>query len=64
MPLELLLDQGLGFRAELMDYLCNKMKINHSFTTPYYPQSNGMNEIFNGELMKILSKVTQHKGKN
>ena len=43
MPLELLSDQGPGFRAELMDYLCDKMKIKHSFTTPYYPQCNGMN---------------------
>ena len=64
MPLELLSDQGPSFKAELMDYLCDKMKIKHSFTTPYYPQCNGMNERFNGELMKILSKVTQHQGKN
>ena len=27
MPLELLSDQGPGFRVELMEYLCNKMKI-------------------------------------
>ena len=63
-PLELLSDQGLGFRAELVDYLCEKMKIKHNYTTPYYPQCNGLNERFNGELVKILSKVTQHQGKN
>ena len=44
MSLELLLDQGPGFRAKLMDYICDKMKIEHSYTTPYYPQHNGMNE--------------------
>ena len=63
-PLELLFDQGPGFKAELMDFLCGKMKIRHNFTTPYYPQCNGLNERFNGELVQILSKVTEHQGKN
>ena len=47
-----------------MDYLCAKMKIKWSFTTPYYPQCNGLNERFNGELIQILTKVTKHQGKN
>ena len=63
-PLELLSDQGPGFRADLLDYLCQKMKIKHNYTTPYYPQCNGLNERFNGELVQILSKVTEHQGKN
>ncbi|MCO5590464.1 hypothetical protein L7F22_044434 [Adiantum nelumboides] len=63
-PLELLSDQGPGFRAELLDFLCEKMKITRRFTTPYYPQCNGLNERFNGELVQILSKVTEHQGKN
>ena len=63
-PMELLSDQGPGFRADLLDYLCEKMKINHKYTTPYYPQCNGLNERFNGELVQILSKVTEHHGKN
>ena len=63
-PLELLSDQRPGFRVELMDYLCDKMNIRHNYTTPYYPQCNGLNERFNGELVKILSKVTQHQGRN
>lgn len=40
------------------------MKIKHNYTTPYYPQCNGLNERFNGELVQILSKVTEHQGKN
>ena len=48
----------------MLDYLCEKMKINHRYTTPYYPQCNGLNERFNGELVQILSKVTEHHGKN
>ena len=50
-PLELLSHQGPGFRADLMDYLCTKMKIRHNYTTTYYPQCNGLNERFNGELV-------------
>ncbi|MCO5559676.1 hypothetical protein L7F22_013277 [Adiantum nelumboides] len=64
-PLELLLvDKGPKFRAKLLDFLCAKMKIRHQHTTPYYPQCNGLNERFNGELVQILSKVTEHQGKN
>ncbi|MCO5614809.1 hypothetical protein L7F22_069093 [Adiantum nelumboides] len=63
-PLELLSDKGPGFRAKLSDFLCTKMKIRHQHTTPYYPQCNGLNERFNGELVQILSKVIEHQGKN
>ncbi|MCO5548514.1 hypothetical protein L7F22_001974 [Adiantum nelumboides] len=38
MPLELLSDKGLGFREELVDYLCEKLHVRRRFTTPYYPQ--------------------------
>ena len=64
MPLQLLSDPGPGFRAELMDFLYEKMKTKHNYTTPYYPQCNGLNERFNGKLIKILSKVTQNQGRN
>ncbi|MCO5594736.1 hypothetical protein L7F22_048769 [Adiantum nelumboides] len=40
------------------------MKIRHQHTTPCYPQCNGLNERFNGELVQILSKVIEHQGKN
>ncbi|MCO5598190.1 hypothetical protein L7F22_052282 [Adiantum nelumboides] len=63
-PLELLSDKVPGFRAKLLDFLCAKMKIRHQHTTPYYLKCNGLNERFNGELVQILSKVTEHQGKN
>ena len=50
--------------ADLVDYLCIKMRIKHNHTTPYYPQCNGLNERFNGELVQILTKVIEHQGKN
>ena len=40
------------------------MKITHRYTTPYYPQCNGLNERFNGELVQILTKVIEDHGKN
>ncbi len=61
-PFELISDQGPRFQAERMDYLCNKLKIKHNYTTPYYLQCNAMNESFNGEVVKILSKVTKYQG--
>lgn len=63
-PLELLSNRGPGFRADLMEFLCEKMKIKRRYTTPYYPQCSGLNERLNGELVQILSKVIEHQGKN
>ncbi|MCO5603301.1 hypothetical protein L7F22_057450 [Adiantum nelumboides] len=59
MRLELLSDKGPGFRGELVDYLCEKLHVRCKFTTPYYPQCNGMNERFNGELIRMPTKMTQ-----
>ena len=42
-PLELLSDQGPRFRADLMEFLCTKIKIKQRNTTPYYPHCNGLN---------------------
>ena len=47
-----------------MEFLCEKMKSRHKFTMPYYPQCNGLNERFNGELVQIFSNETEHQGKN
>ncbi|MCO5586391.1 hypothetical protein L7F22_040331 [Adiantum nelumboides] len=63
MPLELLSDKGSGFRGELVDYLCEKLHVGRRFTTPYYPQCNGMNERFNGELKRMHTKMTQSSAK-
>lgn len=64
MPLEILSDNAQSFRSELVEYLCKKVKIRHTFATPYYPQCNGLNERFNGELVRMLTKLTEHHGKN
>lgn len=61
--LELLSDQGPRFRADLLEFLCGKMKIGHRYTMLYHPQCNGLNERFNGELLQILTKVTSIMGR-
>ncbi|MCO5555449.1 hypothetical protein L7F22_008994 [Adiantum nelumboides] len=62
-PLELLSDRGPGFRGELFDFLCSKLNIQHRYSSPYYPQCNGLNERFNGELVQIVTKMTQTHGR-
>ncbi|MCO5586841.1 hypothetical protein L7F22_040786 [Adiantum nelumboides] len=59
LPLELLSDRGPGFRGELFDFLCKMLNIQQRYSSPYYPQCNGLNERFNGELVKILTKMIQ-----
>ena len=63
-PLELLLDNGPGFRGEVIDLLCKRLKINHKYVTPYHPQCNGLNEKFNGEFKLMLTKMTESHVKN
>ena len=57
MPLEIVSHNGPGFRSELLDLLCEKLKIKHRYTTPHYPQCNARNEYFNGELTGIIGKM-------
>ena len=63
-PLELLSDQGPSSRGDLVEYLCEKIKITRRYTMPYFLQCNALDERFNGELVQILTKVTKNHGKN
>ena len=63
-PLDFLSNQGPGFRGYLVEYLYENMKITCRYTTPYYPQCNGLNERFNGKLVQILTKVMEDHSKN
>ena len=64
MPLKILSDSGPSFRSEVLNHLCERLNIHHKYITAYHAQCNGLNERFNGELVQILSKVTEHQGKN
>ena len=64
MPLELASDRGPKFRSELMDLLCERLRIKHRYASPYYPQCNGMNERFNPECIEIIGTVMRSHDKD
>ncbi|KAH7431053.1 hypothetical protein KP509_08G027400 [Ceratopteris richardii] len=54
-------DHGLGFRSAVLNDLLIRLNIKHRYSTPYYPQCNGLVEKTNGILCKIISKqVKKH----
>ncbi|MCO5550822.1 hypothetical protein L7F22_004315 [Adiantum nelumboides] len=62
-PLELISDNGPGFRKGLLIEVCEELKIQHQHSTPYYPQSNGLVEKANKIIAGIIRKMVQSKAK-
>ncbi|MCO5559275.1 hypothetical protein L7F22_012871 [Adiantum nelumboides] len=62
-PLEIVFDNGPGFRRGLLTEVCEELKISHRHSTPYYPQSNGLVEKANGIIAGILRKMVESKPK-
>ncbi|MCO5577980.1 hypothetical protein L7F22_031818 [Adiantum nelumboides] len=62
-PLEIVSDNGPGFRRGLLTEVCDKLKISHRHSTPYYPQSNGLVEKANGIIAGIIRKMVESKPK-
>ncbi|MCO5569519.1 hypothetical protein L7F22_023232 [Adiantum nelumboides] len=62
-PLEIVSDNGPGFRRGLLTDLCEELKISHRHSTPYYPQSNGLVEKANGIIAGIIRKMVESKPK-
>ncbi len=50
-------DNGLEFRNSLVDEICNTLGTDHRFSSPYRPQTNGLVERTNGNLVNKLSKL-------
>ncbi|MCO5614493.1 hypothetical protein L7F22_068776 [Adiantum nelumboides] len=61
--LEIVSDNGLGFRRGLLTEVCEELKISHRHSTPYYPQSNGLVEKANGIITGIIRKMVESKPK-
>jgi hypothetical protein len=57
LPKEILSDRGPEFRSKLLETLLMKLKINHSLSSPYHPQTNGLVERFNRTLSEALAKL-------
>ncbi|MCO5559769.1 hypothetical protein L7F22_013372 [Adiantum nelumboides] len=62
-PLEIVSDNGPGFRRGLLTEVCEELKVSHRHSTPYYPQSNGLVEKANGIITGIIRKMVESKPK-
>ncbi|MCO5563719.1 hypothetical protein L7F22_017366 [Adiantum nelumboides] len=62
-PLEIVSDNGPGFRRGLLTKVCEELKISHRHSTSYYPQSNGLVEKANGIIARIIRKMVESKPK-
>ncbi|KAH7284991.1 hypothetical protein KP509_33G006100 [Ceratopteris richardii] len=60
-PLEIVFDHDPGFRSAVLNDLLIRLNIRHKYSTPYYPECNGLVQKTNGILCKIISKpVKKH----
>ncbi|MCO5579491.1 hypothetical protein L7F22_033346 [Adiantum nelumboides] len=62
-PLEIVSDNGPGFRKGLLTEVCEELHILHRHSTPYYPQSNGLVEKANGIIAGIIRNMVKNKTK-
>ena len=58
-PQYILLDNGTGFKNQLMDQVLQQLGINHIFSPPYHPQSNGKLEVFHKYLNPMLKTLCE-----
>ena len=56
-PHFILSDNGTEFMNQLMDNVLQQLGIDHIFSAPYHPQSNGKLEVFNRYFKPTLKKL-------
>lgn len=62
-PDVVLTDRGGAFRAtEFNEYIVNELGCYHMFTSPYYPQGNGINEVCHAGLENTITGVALTPG--
>jgi len=54
-PKRILTDQGLNFISKLFDQVNKLLGVEHSFTTAYHSQTDGLTERFNETLMEMIA---------
>ncbi|MCO5568150.1 hypothetical protein L7F22_021847 [Adiantum nelumboides] len=62
-PLEIVTDNGSGFRKGLLTEVCEELHILHRHSTTYYPWSNGLVETANCIIAGIIRKMVKNKTK-
>ena len=60
-PQKILSDRGAHFKNQMIEKLMQKFQIQHLFSTPYHPQTNGLVERFNRTLCESLAKLGEIK---
>lgn len=58
LPKEIITDNGKEFDGNLFGKYLKNLKIQHSRTSPYHPQSNGLVERFHSTLLRNLRKLS------
>ncbi|MCO5548791.1 hypothetical protein L7F22_002253 [Adiantum nelumboides] len=62
-PLEIISDKGPGFRGDLVGDLMEQLGISRQYSSPYYPQCNGLVEKVNGMICRIVTKGSNKRPK-
>jgi hypothetical protein len=63
-PAAILSDQGTHFHNQLMQAMSKLLGYNHTYSTTYHPQSNGMIERFNATFVPQIAKLQDKEHNN
>ncbi|KAG9442383.1 hypothetical protein H6P81_018237 [Aristolochia fimbriata] len=63
-PRYIMIDNGTPFHNKTMDNFCEKFGIQQRTSTAYNPATNGLAEVFNKTLSKILKKMVARNTKD
>ena len=63
-PTVILSDQGTHFHNQLMEAMSKLIGYDHTYSTTYHPQSNGMVERFNATFVPQIAKLQDRENNN
>lgn len=55
-PYSIVTKNGIPFKNQDVQEICERFHIQHQFSTPYYAQGNGQVEVSNKTILEILNK--------
>ena len=64
MPAEIITDNGTNFASKQVKKFCDECKVQHHFSSPYRPQTNGAVEAANKNLKTIIRKTVDESQKD